>query len=504
MYLVFTTNSFPWLTIFVVLPISAGSLIFFFPHRGNKVIRWYTICISILELLLMTYAFFYYFQLDDPLIQLTEDYKWINCFDFYWRLGIDGLSLGPILLTGFITTLATLAAWPVTRDSRLFHFLMLAMYSGQIGLFSSQDLLLFFIMWELELIPVYLLLSMWGGKKRLYSATKFILYTAGGSVFLLIGALGIALYASNEATFNFETSANQSYPVALEILFYIGFLIAFAVKSPIIPLHTWLPDTHGEAHYSTCMLLAGILLKMGAYGLVRINMELLPHAHSTFSPWLIIVGAMQIIYAASTSFGQQNLKKRIAYSSVSHMGFIIVGICSISEMGLNGAILQIISHGFIGAALFFLAGTSYDRIRLVYLDEMGGMATLMPKIFTMFSILSLASLALPGMSGFFSELIVFLGLITDQKYLLIPKILITFVMAVGIILTPIYLLSMLRQMFYGYKLFNAPNYLDSGPRELFVLISILLPVISIGIYPDFVFSLSVDKVDTILSNFFYR
>nr|UDP57318.1 NADH dehydrogenase subunit 4 [Melicytus chathamicus] len=506
MYLVFTTNSFPWLTIFVVLPLSAGSLIFLFPHRGNKLIRWYTICISVVELLLMTYAFFYYFQLDDPLIQLPEDYKWINCFDFYWRLGIDGLSLGPILLTGFITTLATLAAWPVTRDSRLFYFLMLAMYSGQIGLFSSQDLLLFFIMWELELIPVYLLLSMWGGKKRLYSATKFILYTAGSSVFLLIGALGIALYASNESTFHFETSANQSYPAALEILFYIGFLIAFAVKSPIIPLHTWLPDTHGEAHYSTCMLLAGILLKMGAYGLVRINMELLPHAHSTFSPWLIIVGAMQIIYAASTSSGQQNLKKRIAYSSVSHMGFIIIGICSISEMGLNGAILQIISHGFIGAALFFLAGTSYDRIRLVYLDEMGGMAVLMPKIFTMFSILSLASLALPGTSGFFSELVVFLGIITSQKYLLMPKLLITFVMAVGIILTPIYLLSMLRQMFYGYKLFKAPkpSFFDYGPRELFVSISILLPVISIGIYPDFVFSLSVDKVDAILSNFFYR
>lgn len=162
MYLVFTTNSFPWLTIFVGLPISAGFLIFVFPHRGNKVIRWYTIFICVLELLLMTYAFSYYFQLDDPLIQLTESYKWINFFDFYWRLGIDGLSLGPILLTGFITTLATLAARPITRDSRLFHFLMLAMYSGQIGLFSSQNLLLFFIMWELELIPVYLLLAMWG------------------------------------------------------------------------------------------------------------------------------------------------------------------------------------------------------------------------------------------------------------------------------------------------------------------------------------------------------
>ena len=499
-------NNFPWLTLIVVLPISAGSLIFFLPHRGNKVIRWYTLCICIMELLLTTYAFGYRFQLDDPLMQLTENYKWIHFFNFYWRLGIDGISIGPILLTGFITTLATLAAWPVTRDSRLFHFLMLAMYSGQIGPFSSQDLLLFFIMWELELIPVYLLLAMWGGKKRLYSATKFILYTAGGSIFLLIGVLGIGLYGSNEPTLNFETLANQSYPVALEIIFYIGFLIAFAVKSPIIPLHTWLPDTHGEAHYSTCMLLAGILLKMGAYGLIRINMELLPHAHSIFSPWLMIVGTIQIIYAALTSPGQRNLKKRIAYSSVSHMGFIIIGIGSISDTGLNGAILQIISHGFIGAALFFLAGTSYDRIRLVYLDEMGGMAISIPKIFTTFSILSMASLALPGMSGFVAELVVFFGILTSQKYLVMTKIVITLVMAIGMILTPIYSLSMLRQIFYGYKLFNAENsyFFDSGPRELFISISILLPVISIGIYPDFVFSLSVDRVEAILSNFFYR
>jgi len=505
-YLVFTTSYFPWLTIIVLFPISAGSFIFFLPYKGNKVIRWYTIGICLLELLLITYTFCYFFQLDDPLIQLEEDYKWINFFDFHWRLGIDGLSIGPILLTGFITTLATLAAWPVTQDSRLFHFLMLAMYSGQIGLFSSRDLLLFFIMWELELIPVYLLLSMWGGKKRLYSATKFILYTAGGSIFLLMGVLGMGLYGSNEPILNFETSANQSYPMALEILFYFGFLIAYAVKLPIIPLHTWLPDTHGEAHYSTCMLLAGILLKMGAYGLIRINMELLPHAHSIFSPWLMIVGTVQIIYAASTSFGQRNLKKRIAYSSVSHMGFIIIGICSITDTGLNGAVLQIISHGFIGAALFFLAGTSYDRIRIVYLDEMGGIAIPMPKIFTMFSSFSMASLALPGMSGFVAELIVFFGIITSPKYLLMPKVLITFVMAIGIILTPIYSLSMLRQMFYGYKLFNVPNsyFVDSGPRELFISICILLPVIGIGIYPDFVLSLLGDKVEDILSNYFQR
>ena len=454
----------------------------------------------------MTYVFCYNFQLDDPLIQFEDDFQWIKIFDFHWRLGIDGLSIGPILLTGFITTLATLAAWPVTRDSRLFHFLMLAMYSGQIGLFASRDLLLFFMMWELELIPVYLLLALWGGKKRLYSATKFILYTAGGSIFLLIGVLGMGLYGANEPTLNFETVANQSYPLALEILLYIGFLIAFAVKLPIIPLHTWLPDTHGEAHYSTCMLLAGILLKMGAYGLIRINMEFLSHAHSIFSPWLVIVGTIQIIYAALTSLGQRNLKKRIAYSSVSHMGFIIIGIGSLTNTGLNGAILQLLSHGFIGAALFFLGGTSCDRIRIVYLDEMGGISIPMPKIFTMFSSFSLASLALPGMSGFVAELIVFLGIITSQKYLLMTKILITLVMAIGIILTPIYLLSMLRQMFYGYKLFNLSNsfFVDSGPRELFVSICIFLPVIAIGIYPDLVISLSVDKVQEILSNYYYR
>nr|YP_010710643.1 NADH-plastoquinone oxidoreductase subunit 4 [Impatiens omeiana]WCZ70754.1 NADH-plastoquinone oxidoreductase subunit 4 [Impatiens omeiana] len=467
--------------------------------------RWYTLSICVLELLLTTYAFCYHFQSDDPLIQLVEDYKWIHFFDFHWRLGIDGLSIGPVLLTGFITTLATLAAWPITRDSRLFHFMMLAMYSGQIGSFSSRDLLLFFIMWELELIPIYLLLSMWGGKKRLYSATKFILYTAGGSIFLLMGVLGIGLYSFNEPTLNFETLANQSYPMALEIIFYIGFFIAFAVKSPIIPLHTWLPNTHGEAHYSTCMLLAGILLKMGAYGLIRINMEFLPHAHSIFSPWLIIIGTMQIVYAASASPGQHNLKKRIAYSSVSHMGFITIGIGSITATGLNGAILQIISHGFIGAALFFLAGTSYDRIGLAYLDEMGGIAIPMKKFFMMFSSFSMASLALPGMSGFVAEFLVFFGIISSLKYLLIPKIIITFGMGIGMILTPIYLLNILRQMFYGYKLFNTQNsyFFDSGPRELFVSISIFLPIIGIGIYPDFILSLSVDKVEVILSNFFY-
>ncbi|CAN6446877.1 unnamed protein product [Victoria cruziana] len=471
-------SDFYWLTNIVVLPIYVGSLIVLLPQRENKVLRWYTICICLFELLLMTYVFCYHFKLDDPLIQLEEEFNWINLFYFHWRLGIDRLSIGSILLTGFITTLATLVSWPVTRNF------------GQIGSFSSQNLLLFFIMWELELIPFYLLLSM-------YSATKFILYIVGVYksrtkvlgmygvqpscmrgwvliIFLLMGVLGMGLYGSNEPTLIFEILANQSYPMALEIIFYFGFLITYAVNSPIIPLHTWLLDTHREVHYSTCMLLTGILLKMGAHRLVWINMKLLPHAHSIFSTRLMIVGTIQIIYAALTSLGQCNLKKRIAYSSISHMGFIIIGISSINDVGLNGAILQITSHGFIGATLFFLAGTSYDRIHLSYLNKMG-VAILMPRIFMI------------------------------PKFLIMSKILITFVMSIGMILTPIHSLSMLCQMFYGYRLFNVPksHFVDDGPQEIFILMCILLPIIGISIYPDFILSLSVDKVETILFNCFH-
>nr|YP_009259227.1 NADH-plastoquinone oxidoreductase subunit 4 [Zea diploperennis]ALS45760.1 NADH-plastoquinone oxidoreductase subunit 4 [Zea diploperennis] len=497
---------FPWLTILVVLPIFAGSLIFFLPHKGNKIVRWYTIAICLLEFLLMTYAFCYHFQLEDPLIQLKEDSKWIDVFDFHWRLGIDGLSLGSILLTGFITTLATLAAWPVTRNSQLFYFLMLAMYSGQIGLFSSRDLLLFFIMWELELIPVYLLLSMWGGKRRLYSATKFILYTAGGSIFFLIGVLGMGLYGSNEPGLDLERLINQSYPTTLEILLYFGFLIAYAVKLPIIPLHTWLPDTHGEAHYSTCMLLAGIVLKMGAYGLIRVNMELLPHAHYLFSPWLVIIRRVQIIYAASNLSGQRNFKKSIAYSSVSHKGFLNIGMGSIAFNGLNGASLQLLCHGLIGAPLGILAGTAWDRINVVYAERGGGVCDSQTKINCIFIQTQLYFGHIREGSVFIKFGEYFWDKLLVLNLCLMPKMLITFVMAIGMILTPIYLLSMLRQMFYGYKLFHVPNknFVDSGPRELFLLICIFLPVIGIGIYPDLVLSLSVDRVEVLLSNYYTK
>ena len=491
---------FPWLTTIVLFPVLAGLAIPCLPARGNHTIRWYALAICLLDLILMTYQFGTAYHLTDLQAQLSEDYTWIDTIGFHWRLGIDGLSVSLLLLTGFVTTVSTLAAWPVTRNPRLFYFLMLAMYSGQLGLFASQDMLLFFFMWELELIPVYVLISMWGGRRRLYASTKFILYTAGGSIFLFAGVLTTSLWASDAPTFDFQALSNKSYPISLEILLYCAFFIAYAVKLPALPLHTWLPDTHGEAHYSTCMLLAGILLKMGGYGLIRINMELFPRAHAVFAPWLAALGATQIVYAALVSLGQENLKRRIAYSSVSHMGFVLVGVGSLSGVGLSGAMLQMISHGLIGASLFFLAGTSYDRTRTLLLYDMGAWASSMPKMFVMFTVCSMASLALPGMSGFVSELLVFLGMVATSSYPPVFKALVTLVEAAGIILTPIYLLSMIRQMFYGSsKTIKAAGSPDAGPREVFVLISLLLPIVGIGLFPSMALPLWNGKTQSVAS-----
>nr|AJE61526.1 NADH-plastoquinone oxidoreductase subunit 4 [Dipteris conjugata]AXX76446.1 NADH-plastoquinone oxidoreductase subunit 4 [Dipteris conjugata] len=493
-------SNVPWLTTIVLFPILAGSLFPMLPSNGNKIVRWYTPGICISEFLLIIYIFHCHFHIDDQCIQLVEDSSWINSINSHRSSGIDGLSMGLILLTGFVTTSATSAAWLVTRNTRLFYFLMLAMYSGQIGLFASRDISLSSPMWELELIPIYLLLCMWGGKRRLYSATKSILYTAGGSIFLLIGALTMGFYGTQEPSFNIRDLASRSHPISLEVLSYLGFFVAYAVKLPIFPFHTWLPDTHGEAHYSTCMLLAGVLLKMGGYGLIRINMELLPHAHSIPASWLVLFGSVQIVYASLIPPGQRNLKRRIAYSSISHMGFVTIGIGSVTDTGLNGAVLQMISHGLIGAALFYLAGTCYDRTRTLYLDQLGGMATPMPRIFTMFSIFSMASLALPGMSGFVSELMVFPGIVTNQHYSSISKLSVVVVEAIGTVLTPIYLLSMLRRIFYGYRISNYsdPYSVDSGPREIFISICLSLPILGIGLYPDMVASLRNHKILSIL------
>ena len=478
----------PWLTIAIAFPLIASMAIPLIPDKYGKNVRLYALFVGLSNLTLIVYGFWQNYRFNNTGLQLQETYSWIPQLGLNWAVGIDGLSMPLILLSGLVTTLAILASWKVDSKPRLYYFLILVLYSAQIGVFAAQDLLLFFLMWEIELVPVYLLISIWGGKKRLYAATKFILYTALASIFILVAGLGLAFYGDN-VTFNIAELGLKDYPLSLELLAYVGFLIAFGVKLPIFPLHTWLPDAHSQASAPVSMILAGVLLKMGGYGLIRFNIELLPHAHIKFAPLLIILGVINIVYGAFTAFAQTNLKRRLASSSISHMGFILIGIASFTDLGLNGAMLQMLSHGLIAAVLFFLSGATYDRTHTLMMDEMGGMAKIMPKTFAMFTAGSMASLALPGMSGFVGELTVFLGIATSDVYSQTFKVGIIFLTAVGLILTPIYLLSMLREVFYGEnntKLKIDRFQADIQPREIFITACLLVPVIGIGLYPKII------------------
>jgi NAD(P)H-quinone oxidoreductase subunit 4 len=503
-------DQFPWLTMIVVLPLVAALLIPVLPDKDGKRVRWYALGVGIADFVLMCYAFWKHYDASNATFQLAQKYAWVPQLGFSWAVSVDGLSVPLVLLAGLVTTLSIFAAWQVNVKPRLFYFLMLVLYSAQIGVFVAQDLLLFFIMWELELVPVYLLVSIWGGQKRRYAATKFLLYTAAASIFILVAGLAMALYGDN-MTFDIAALSMKNFPLALELPLYAGLLIAFGVKLAIFPLHTWLPDAHGEASAPVSMILAGVLLKMGGYGLIRLNLELLSNAHIYFAPILATLGVVNIIYGGLNSFAQSNMKRRLAYSSVSHMGFVLLGIASFTDLGVSGAMLQMISHGLIAAVLFFLAGVTYDRTHTMAMDNMGGVGQVMPKVFALFTVGAMASLALPGMSGFVSELSVFVGLTTSDIYSSAFCTVTVFLAAVGVILTPIYLLSMLRQVFYGSGV--APKcdinnaglenqqdegtvcfgtdcllpteavYIDAKPRELFIAACFLLPIVGIGFYP---------------------
>lgn len=476
---------FPWLSLITLLPVVAAFAIPFIPDNKTKIVRWYALGVGIVDLALMLYCFSSSYDLQESTFQLFDSYAWIPQLGIRWSVAVDGLSMPLVLLTGLITTLAMLAAWKVEKKAKLFYFLMLAMYSAQIGVFVAQDMLLFFLMWELELVPVYLLISIWGGEKRRYAATKFIIYTAAASIFILVGGLAMAFYGDT-ITFDMTTLGYKEYPKYFELLVYAGFLIAFGVKLPIFPLHTWLPDAHSEASAPVSMILAGVMLKMGGYALIRLNIEMLPNAHVYFAPVLVILGVVNIIYGSLAAFAQDHLKRRLAYSSIAHMGFVLIGIASFTELGIGGAVLQMVSHGLIAASLFFLSGVTYERTHTLAMEKLGGMAKQMPTVFALFTMGSLASLGLPGMSGFVGELTVFLGISTSDVYSSSFKVVVVFLAAVGLILTPIYLLAMLRQTFYGEQNSGIviESFLgDAKPREIFITACLLVPIIGIGLYP---------------------
>lgn len=511
------SDSFPWLTIIFALPLVASLLVPIIPDKEGKTLRWYALIVGLVDLVLMCQVFWQHYDPQQAGFQMVEKFDWIPTLGISWIVSVDGLTVPLVLLAGFVTSLSLLSAWQVNRKPRLFYFLMLVLYAAQIGVFIAQDLLLFFIMWELELVPVYLLICIWGGPKRQYAAMKFLLYTAAASVFILVTALALAFYGGGPISFDIAVLGLKDVPLTLELLLYGGLLFAFGVKLAAFPFHTWLPDAHGEASAPISMILAGVLLKMGAYGLMRFNMGLLTDAHIYFAPVLVTLGVINIVYGALTSFAQTNMKRRLAYSSVSHMGFVLIGIASFSDLGINGAMLQMVSHGLIASVLFFLTGVTYDRTHTMTMKDMGGIGQMMPKVFALYTAGAMASLALPGMSGFASELAVFIGIATSDFYSLPFRTVIVLLAAVGVILTPIYLLSMIRQVFYGsfYGSKEIPacdlgdpelrqdfqenlaavcfgtdcvlpgeaGFGDSRPREIMIALSFLILIVAIGIYP---------------------
>jgi NAD(P)H-quinone oxidoreductase subunit 4 len=479
-----TAAAFPWLSLIVLLPAASALLMPLLPGDSTdpKLPRTLALGVLLADLALMLWAFARHFEGASSSLQLVERVSWVPALGLEWSLAADGLSAPLVVLSGLVTLLAVAASWNVDRKTRLYFALLLLQASAQALVFLSQDFLLFFLAWELELVPVYLLIAIWGGTQRQYAATKFILYTATASLLILISGLALAL-SGDGFTLNLSELATRSPGGIFGLLCYLGFLIGFGVKLPMFPLHTWLPDAHGEANAPVSMLLAGVLLKMGGYALLRFNVQMLPEAHLRLAPALIVLGIVNIVYGALNAFAQDNVKRRIACSSVSHMGFVLLGIGAVDALGLSGAMLQMISHGLIAAAMFFVTGVFYERTGTLSIPNMGGLAKVLPITFAFFLASSLASLALPGMSGFVSEITVFLGITSNDGFTTGFRVITIVLAAIGLVLTPVYLLSLCRRVFFGPRIPALAVVGDMKPREVLIGLTLLVPTLVIGFWP---------------------
>lgn len=432
--------------------------------------------------------------------QLVQEHSWIKPLGINLSLGIDGISAVLVVLTTFLVFLALIASKSsITKKHKLYYSLIMVLTTAILGVFTAKDLFLFFLFWELELIPMYLLISIWGSGRKDYSATKFVLYTFLGSIFMLASILALYYYnyvQTGILTFDIQVLAlhqGYSYPNLFELLVFAGFFISFAVKLPVVPLHTWLPDAHVDAPTPVSMLLAGILLKMGGYGLIRMNLGILPEATKLLAPILILLGVINIIYAAFVALAQTDLKKLVAYSSVSHMGIVLLGLGALNLAGLTGAIFQMVAHGVISAGLFMMVGVIYLRTHTRTISNLGGLGHTAPRLFYFSMIIALASLGLPLLAGFAAESLTFYGSFISNSFDNLESLsinipcsiqLLTIIAASGIILSAAYLLWMLQRVFFG-TIFEKWNKIkDLSPHEVVVLASLTLAIVIFGVYPS--------------------
>ncbi len=479
------------LTQLLLCPVIGMLVILALPRTKVSAIRWAAL-ISTGAALLLGIQMLSQFDAVAPGIQFEERVSWIAPLGVFYHLGIDGISLPMVLLTVLLGFIACLASASITERQKEYYILYLLLQAGMLGTFLALDLFLFYIFWELVLVPMYFLIGIWGGGRREYSAFKFFVYTLAGSMAMLLSILTIYFRTQ---TFDIPTLAatGHSMELGLQKLLFIGFFLGFAVKVPMFPFHTWLPDAHVDAPTPISVILAGVLLKMGGYGFLRIGYPLVPEGAQAFGGMMATLGVIGIVYGAFVAMAQTDLKKLVAYSSVSHMGFVALGLASLTPEGVHGAMFQMFSHGLVTGGLFLLVGVLYDRAHTRSLEAFGGLGVRVPVFSGLFIFFGMASLGLPGLSGFVGEFLSLLGAYGPlQKWVLVAVI--------GIVVTAAYTLTAVQRVLLGPLNEKWKALSDVNARELLTIVPLLLLTLAIGVYPLFLISLQDSAIQRFLTS----
>ncbi len=487
------------LSLMTFLPLVGMVILLFIPRDNEPLLKSFTLIVTLVTFFVsLPLAFNDAFRTSSEM-QYTEFASWINIGGFFqmnYNVGIDGISLWLVLLTTFIMPIAVLSTWKaVPKGVKGFMALLLLLETAMLGAFISLDLFLFYIFWELMLIPMYFLIGIWGGKNRIYAAVKFFIYTAVGSLLMLVAIIYVYYYAIQSGLSMDGFSIAQFYmmeiPAGLQLWLFLAFAFSFAIKVPMFPLHTWLPDAHTEAPTAGSVILAAILLKMGTYGFVRFAIPLFPEALQTCMPYLATLCVVGIIYGSLVAMVQSDVKKLVAYSSVAHLGFVMLGVFALNLQGMAGGLIQMINHGISTGALFLIVGFIYERRHTREISEFGGLAKRMPILTTIFMIITFSSIGLPGTNGFVGEFLAIMGAFESglRWYAVVATL--------GVILAAVYMLWMFQRVMFG-ELTNPKNaeLKDLSAREIVIMIPLLIFVFWIGIFPNTFF----DKMNPSLEN----
>jgi NADH-quinone oxidoreductase subunit M len=490
------------LTLVTFLPLVGVVILLFLREEQKNLIRWVALGVS-LATFIVSLVVLAQFQASNPDLQLVIRRVWIQVagWDIAYHLGVDGLSILLVLLTTFLTPIAILSTWTAVEERvKEFMIFFLLLEVGMVGVFLALDLFLFYIFWEFTLVPMYFLIGIWGGPRRMYAAIKFFLYTMAGSILMLLAILWLGIQGG---TFSLpDLVAQDQIPANIQIWLFLAFAAAFAIKVPMWPLHSWLPDAHVEAPTAGSVILAGVLLKMGTYGFLRFNLALFPQAAVQLAPLMAVLAVIGILYGAAVSFPQKDVKKLVAYSSVSHLGFVMLGLFALNPQGIQGGILQMVNHGISTGALFLIVGMIYERRHTREMDAFGGLWKIMPVYGALTLIVALSSMGLPGLNGFVGEFTILLGAWeAGQASGSLGSYFYAGFAAIGVILAAIYMLTMFQKLFLGPLDKEENRQLkDLNWREIVTLVPLVILIFWIGLYPKPFFSLMAPAVDKLVAN----